>query len=135
MQTRRIWKLVCQFKRVLDGALGQRAMLEGKDLPVVAFVELCVASAGAAFPKATEAAVGGRSGAMDENQNRLCSVQFADRVQIRCARNSATIESGAWFERAFYLVADDVGDITREIDPEDFEPFDHPGPDAASRAT
>jgi hypothetical protein len=46
-------------------------MLEGKHLPVVGFVELGVASAGAAFPEATEAAVGRRSGAMDENQNRL----------------------------------------------------------------
>src|ERR1700730_17641706 len=135
MQTRRIWKLVCQFKRVLDGTLGQGAMLEGKHLPVVGFVELGVASAGAPFPKAAEAAVGRRPGAVDENQNRLGGVQLADRLQIRCARNSATIESRSGLERAFYLAADDVGDIAREIDAEDFETLDHPGPHATPRAT
>ena len=135
MQTRCIWKLVCQFKRVLDGTLGQRAMLESKHLPVVGFVELGVASAGAAFPESAEAAVGRRPGAMDENQNGLGGVQLADRLQIRCARNSATIEPRCGLERSFYLAADDVGDIAREIDAEDFEPFDHPGPDAAAHAT
>ena len=60
---------------------------------------------------------------------------MADRLQIRCARNCATIEPRAGLERAFYLAADDVADIAREIDAEDFETFDHPGPDTASRAT
>src|SRR5438270_128013 len=123
MQTRCIWKLVCQFKRVLDGTLGQRAVLESKHLPVVGFVELVVASAGAAFPESAEAAIGRRPGAVDEDHNGLGGVQLPDRLQIRCARNSATIEPRSGPAPSFYLAAHDVGDIARAIDAAAFEPF------------
>ena len=132
MQARRIRERGCQFKRVLDGTLSERAMLEGKDLPIVGLVQLDVASAGAAFPEAPEAAVGGRRGAVDEDQNRLCGVELANRLQVRCARRSAAIEARPGLEFSFHLAADDVGDVAGDIDAEDFEPFDHPGSDAAA---